>query len=66
MRRLTPLIRLLVNDYIDRYQVGYEDALDAIYKSETFKKLQDDNTTFSTWAPMDILDYYEKTELSSK
>lgn len=62
MRRLTPLIRLLVNDYTNRYHTSYEDALDAIYQSETFKKILDEDTTFATWAPQDLLDYYEQNE----
>ena len=64
-RRLTPLIRLLVSDYTNRYQVGYDEALDAIYQSETFRNLLDEKTTFATWAPQDLLDYYERTELTS-
>jgi len=62
MRRLTPLIRLLLNDYIKRYNVSYDEALDAIYQSEILKKILDERTTFSTWAPQDLLDYYERTE----
>jgi hypothetical protein len=66
MRGLTPLIRLLAHDFITRYQVNYDEALDYIYRSETFKKLQDPKTTLSTWAPLDILDLYDRTEPYSK
>jgi len=66
MRRLTPLIRLFVNDYVNRYHVDYDTALDRVYRSETFRKIQDENTTFSTWAPQDLLDYLEQTEQTIK
>lgn len=62
MRGMTPLVRMLADAYVRRYQVDYAIALDNIYRSEMFKKLQDPNTTFSTWAPLDLLDYYSKTE----
>ena len=61
MRRLAPLIRLLADDYTKRYHVDYDTALDRIYRSEMFKKIQDEKTTFSTWAPQDLLDYLELT-----
>jgi hypothetical protein len=66
MRGYTPLVRLLVNDFVQRYHVSYDEALDRIYRSETFKKLLDENTTLRTWAPQDILDLYERTELTPK
>lgn len=62
MRGHTPLTRLLVSSYVDRYGSSYEEALDAIFRSETLKKIYDENTTFATWAPNDLLDYYERTE----
>ena len=62
MRRLTPLIRLLANDYVNRHHVDYDVALDRIYQSEMFKKLQDEKTTFPTWASQDLLDYLDRTE----
>jgi predicted Zn-dependent protease len=63
MRGYTPLMRLLVSDFVARYHVSYDDALDAIYRSETFKNLIDKNTTLATWAPQDLLDLYERTEM---
>jgi len=62
MRGYTPLIRLLVHDFVKRYHVGYDEALDAVYRSSMLKLILDENTTFATWAPEDLLDYYERTE----
>jgi hypothetical protein len=53
---------MLADEFVSRYQVDYATALDSIYRSEMFKKLQDPNTTFSTWAPLDLLDFYSRTE----
>jgi hypothetical protein len=62
MRGHTPLIRLLARDFVDRYQVGYEEALDSIYRSKIFKGILDERTTLATWAPQDLLELYEQTE----
>jgi hypothetical protein len=62
MRGFTPLVRMLAHDYVSRYHVDYEEALDRIYRSEILKKVLDPNTTFATWAPRDLLDLYERTE----
>ncbi|MDR1013370.1 MAG: hypothetical protein LBL86_00050 [Coriobacteriales bacterium] len=63
MRRLTPLIRLLAHDFVNRHHMSYDEALDSIYRSELLKMIQDPDTTFSTWAPLDLLDFYDRTEL---
>jgi hypothetical protein len=62
MRGQTPLIQMLVNDFVARYDVDYDEALNRLYRSDLLKKLGDDKTTLSTWAPQDLLDLYERTE----
>jgi hypothetical protein len=58
---MTPLLDMLVDDFVKRYNIGYDEAIDRLYRSELFRRMQDPSrNTYRTWAPEDLLDEYER------
>ena len=59
------MMRDLAMMLIKKYNVSLSEALDVLYNSETFEKLQDERTGLYFQSPVYVFDFLQK-ELSRK
>ena len=56
----TSLIRMVIADLSEKHKWSYEETLDRFYKSNTCLLLSDADTGMFTFAPREIIQYFEE------
>jgi hypothetical protein len=60
-RGIISLLNLLVDEFVRQENISYDEATDIIMHSALIGKIQDENATYKTWAPMDLYSLYKTT-----
>ena len=55
----TALVRMVIADLTEKYNWTYEETLELFYKSNTCRLLSDKGTGMFTFAPREIINFFE-------
>ncbi|MDR1496016.1 MAG: hypothetical protein LBS67_03745 [Clostridiales Family XIII bacterium] len=60
----TALVRMVIADIAEKYGWGYRSAMDRFYNSKVCMLMSDEETGVFTYAPHEVVELFDETEMS--